>query len=320
MNNRIKNFFIGMDGGGTKTHAMIANAQGEVLAEHIGGPSNFQIIGVEKASETIFSLIQSCCESVGCVPKDIASIACGLTGAGRAGDQQRMADGLKRYALKKKSTLKNIIIESDARVALEGAFKGEPGIILIAGTGSIAFGKDAKGMIHRVGGWGRILGDEGSGYYIGRLGLTAVTRHIDGRGGKTMLTNMLAKKFNLADQTAIINAVYKNGFDVASVAPAVIEAAQKKDEVCKMIIEQAVIELAEHVRIASEKILASSKTKIKSKVRLAFIGGLIANQTLLSELLRRYLQERIPFVSIIEPMASPAYGAVVLAVRTKGKK
>ncbi|MEW5799819.1 MAG: BadF/BadG/BcrA/BcrD ATPase family protein [Bacteroidota bacterium] len=310
-------YFIGMDGGGTKTHAIIADGNGKILAEHVGGPSNFQIIGVEKAAETIYSLIQSCCESVPCTIKEIAAVVCGLTGAGRAGDQERMAKGLKQYAAKKKSKLQNVIIESDARIALEGAFKGEEGIILIAGTGSIAFGKDAKGKIHRVGGWGRILGDEGSGFYIGRLGLTAVTHHLDGRGEKTKLTSMIAKKFGLNDQTAIINAVYKNGFDVASVAPLVLEAASKKDRVCLLIVEQAAVMLAEHVKVAAKKILASSKAKVRSKVKLAFIGGLIANDTLLSQLLRRYISSTIPLAEIIQPMTSPAYGAVVIGMRTK---
>lgn len=310
-----RKYYIGMDGGGTKTHAVIANERGEILAEHVGGPSNFQIIGVEKAAETIFSLVQSCCESVGCTIQEISGIACGLTGAGRAGDQQRMAEGLKKYAAKKKSKLKRVIIESDARIALEGAFKGGAGIILIAGTGSIAFGKDARGNVHRVGGWGRILGDEGSGYYLGRLGLTAVTHHLDGRGEKTMLTAMISKKFELTDQTAIINAIYKNNFDIASVAPLVLDAAMKKDHVCLLIAEQAAVMLANHVNVASKKILASSKTQVRSKVKLAFVGGLIANETLLATLLRQFISSTLPSIEVIRPMATPAYGAVVLALR-----
>lgn len=319
MKNNKPTFIIGIDGGGTKTHAVITDRHGNILAEHFGGPSNFQIIGLEKAVETIFSLIRSCCESVGASTHNLLSVACGLTGAGRVGDQQRMAEGLHRYARKKKSPLNNIIIESDARIALEGAFKGGAGIILIAGTGSIAFGKDEKGRILRVGGWGRILGDEGSGYYIGKHGVTAVTRHLDGRGEKTTLTKMLAGKFGLTDQAAIINAVYKEGFDLASVAPLVMEAARKKDKVCTLIIEQAVIELAEHVRVAASEILSTTRSKVKSKVKLAFVGGLIANRTILSELLRKYIQENISLVSMIEPMASPAYGAAILAMRAQSK-
>ena len=310
-------YFIGMDGGGTKTFAIIANERGEVLGEHVGGPANFQIIGVEKAAETIFSLIRSCCDSANCSAKEISSVTCGLSGAGRIGDQERMADALKKFASKKKLRLRRVIVESDARIALEGAFKGGEGIILIAGTGSIAFGKDAKGKVCRVGGWGRILGDEGSGYFIGKSGLTAVTHHLDGRGESTKLTKMVSKKFGLTDQTAIINAVYKNGFDVASVAPLVLEAASKNDHVCLLIIEQAAVLLADHVKIAAKKILASSKSKVRSKVKVAFIGGLIANDTLLSNLLSRCIISNIPSVEIIRPMASPAYGAVVMAMQTK---
>ncbi len=307
-------YIIGMDGGGTKTHAVITDQKGMIRAEHVSGPSNFQIIGVEKAAETIFSLIEMCCDSVDCRISDIAAVVCGLTGAGRTGDQERMAAGLKKYARTKNVRLKKVVIESDARVALEGAFKGSAGIILIAGTGSIAFGKDAKGNVHRVGGWGRVLGDEGSGYYLGRLGITAVVRHIDGRGEKTKLTTMIAKEFGLTDQTAIINAVYKNSFDVASVAPLVIKAAEKNDAVCRAIIENAVVELAWHIQVAAEKLSKSSAKKVKDKIHVSFIGGLIAHDTIVARFLAQYLHSNYPFIDIIQPMASPAYGAAVMNV------
>lgn len=306
-------YYIGMDGGGTKTHAVIMEEDGTLLAEHFAGPSNFQIIGVEKAAETIYSLIELCCESVGCSVKEIAGVACGLAGAGREGDQKKMANGLKAHALRKGSSLKKVIVDSDARVALEGAFRGHAGIILIAGTGSIAFGKDSKGNVHRVGGWGRILGDEGSGYFVGKLGLSAVTRHLDGRGEKTLLTGMIAKKLGLKDQTEIINAVYKNGFDIAIVAPFVLKAAEKKDKVCRAIVESAVIELSWHILIAAEKLSASSKKKVKEKIHVSFIGGLIANDTIISRLLKQYLAQNFPMIEVISPMLSPAAGAALIA-------
>lgn len=306
-------FIIGMDGGGSKTHAIITDNNGKILKMHFGGPTNFQIIGVEKAAETIFSLIEMCCGSAGCTIDNIETVVCGLTGAGRIGDQQRMAEGLKNFSVSKGSNIKKIIIESDARIALEGAFKGSPGIILIAGTGSIAFGKDRKGGIHRVGGWGRVLGDEGSGYFLGRSGLTAVTRHLDGRGEKTKLTAMIAKDFELKDQTAIINAVYKNNFDVASVAPLILKAAEKKDPICLSIVETSVIDLAEHIGVAAKKI--SSSFSKKTKVRVSFIGGLISNDTLISRLLRKYIRTKLPGIEIIVPMSSPAYGAVLLGIK-----
>jgi N-acetylglucosamine kinase-like BadF-type ATPase len=314
---KAQKYFIGMDGGGTKTHAIIATTHGDIIAEHIGGPSNFQIIGVEKAAKTIFQLVQSCCESADCLIKEIETLSVGLAGAGRVGDQERMKAGIKKFAASKKLELKNIIVESDARIALEGAFKGDPGIILIAGTGSIAFGKDAKGKIHRVGGWGRLLGDEGGGYFIGQKGLTAVGLAIDGRGVKTKLSGMIARQFGLKDQTAIINAVYKNNFDLASVAPLVLKAAERNDQVCRLIIDNVTIELAAHVKVMERKISSSSHARIKSKIHLSFIGGLIANETLLARNLTGYIVANFPTIEIIQPMATPAFGAVVLAMNER---
>ncbi|MFA6457042.1 MAG: BadF/BadG/BcrA/BcrD ATPase family protein [Bacteroidota bacterium] len=307
-------YIIGIDGGGSKTHAMIADRKGTIIAEHFAGPSNFQIIGIEKAAETIVALIDMCCDSVECTVKNVASVVCGLAGAGRSEDQKRMAAGLKKCTAAKKMVLKNIVIDSDARIALEGSFKGGMGIILIAGTGSIAFAKDARGTIHRVGGWGRVLGDEGSGYALGRMGLTAVARQLDGRGEKTVLSSMIAKQFGLSGQTEIIQSVYQNSFDVASIAPLVLRAAEKKDTVCRAIVENAVIELAWHIQVAAEHLSSASSKKVKEKIRVAFIGGLIANDTILSRMLTAYLDENFPVIEIAQPAASPAYGAIVLGL------
>ena len=309
-------YYIGIDGGGTKTHAVIANTGGEILAEHFAGPTNFQIIGEERSTEIILELIESCRESVECLSSEVASVVLGITGAGRIAEQRNISLALKTYARQKKIKWKRLIVESDARIALEGAFKGEPGIILIAGTGSIAFGKDAKGKVHRVGGWGRILGDEGSGYFLGRLGLSAVAHHLDERGKKTKLTSMIARKFKLSSQAEIINAVYKKEFDVASIAPLVLKAAAQKDEISRMIVEHAAFELADHIRVISGKIASSSSAKIKSKIHLALIGGLLANDTVLANLLREYVHARFQFIEIIPPMATPAYGAVVMGMKS----
>lgn len=309
-----------MDGGGTKTAAIIAALDGSIVAEHVAGPSNFQIIGIESAAQTIFSLITECCRSAHCLPSQIHAVTLGLTGAGRAADQKRMADGLRKYSRTQGVQLKKVIVESDARIALEGAFKGEPGIILIAGTGSIAFGKDTKGIVHRVGGWGRILGDEGSGFFIGRAGITAVTRFIDGRGNKTLLTKLLAEKFRLTDQTEIITAVYKDNFDVASVAPLVLEAAAKKDQVSRLIIEQAAAELTDHVRALAEKLLPVFCKKVKMKIPVSYIGGLIANDTLLQHLLTEQVTATLPHIHISEPMSPPAFGAVVMSLTALSHK
>ena len=307
-------YIVGVDGGGTKTRAVIAKMDGVILAEHVGGPSNLQISGVEKTVLTIIQLIRECCETVKCEFSQLAAVGCGLAGVGRAADQQRMELGLREFAAVQHITFQKIIIVSDARIALEGAFKGGPGIILIAGTGSIAFGKNAKGEIHRVGGWGRYLDDEGSGYFIGKSALAAVGHYLDGFGPKTTLVQDLSSAFGLKDQAAIIDAVYKNNFDIASVAPLVMHGAEKKDKVCKEIVDRAIVALSKYVNVLSKRMSPPTTKKKIEPLRLVFVGGLIAHDTILARSLKRYVGKNISQVNVVAPLASPAQGAVLLAL------
>lgn len=310
-----KNFVIGIDGGGTKTAAALADLQGNVLAEETAGPSNFQIIGVEQAAATLFGVAEACCKKAGLSLSQVRTVVTGLTGAGRAVDQQRMQEGFESYARAKGVSFERVVVESDARIALEGAFKGGAGIILICGTGSIAFGKSHSGKVFRVGGWGRILGDEGSGFAIGRDGLNAITRQLDGRGKKTVLADFVAKKFNLRTQEEIITAVYREHFDVASVAPLVIEAAEQHDTECERILNKATFELTEHVRSLVFMLEAASLERGRQKIPLAFIGSVISTESVFTKILQHRITFSLPQISIVKPQASPSYGAVLLALR-----
>ncbi len=301
-------YVIGMDGGGTKTAATTANLNGDVLSEVVGGPANFQVIGVEAVASTVLDLITQCCERVGCRYENIIAVMLGFAGAGRPVDQKRMYDGLRAMAAQKQIPLKKVIVDSDARIALEGAFRGDAGMILISGTGSIMFGKDTHGNIHRVGGWGRLLGDEGSGYSIGREGLIAVVQHCDGRGKATLLTQLVAEQFHLTDQT-IITEVYTNNFDIASIAPLVLQAAERGDAVCDAIVNHAIDELLLHIKAMLPKL------NVAGKAKLAFVGGVLAHENILSKKLREKIEVGIPRVSLQEPECSPVYGAVLMALR-----
>ncbi|MGH2568761.1 MAG: N-acetylglucosamine kinase [Bacteroidota bacterium] len=309
-----KQFVLGLDGGGTKTAAALADLQGNVLAEEVGGPSNFQLIGVEKAAETLLMLADSCCQKAGLSLEQVKTVAAGLTGAGRPSDQRRMQEGFEKFVRDRGATFEHVIIESDARIALEGAFKGGGGMILICGTGSIALGKSFDGRIFRVGGWGRILGDEGSGYAIGRDGLNAVTRHLDGRGKKTLLTEIVGQRFNLKTQEEIIAAVYRENFDVASVAPLVIEAAEQHDTECERILNKATFELTEHVRALTLALEKASSDRPRQKLPLAFIGSVIAGDTVFTKILKHKIEFSLPQIRIVQPQSSPAYGAVLIAL------
>ncbi len=309
-----KQFVIGMDGGATKTAAMISDLNGNVLAEETGGPTNPQIVGFEKVAEVIVGLAEELSGRAGCKTGDVVSLVAGLAGAGREGDKDQVKAAIANEAKKRKAVMGWVGIETDGRVALEGAFKGKPGIIIIAGTGSFALAKDHKGVTHRAGGWGRILGDEGSGYTIGRDGLNAVTKHVDGRGKPTLLTELIDRRFGLSNHEKIIGAIYRNNFDVATVAPLVIEAAEAKDAECQRILNKATFEIFEHVRVLVDRIEESKGAR--AKIPVAFIGSLISNENVYKKILTQKITFSMPQVSVIVPEATPTYGAVLLSMRS----
>jgi N-acetylglucosamine kinase-like BadF-type ATPase len=302
-------YIIGIEGGGTKTTAVLCALDGIILSEAQGGPSNFQIVGVEQSARTILELIDTCCHSVGCSASQIGAVVAGLAGAGRANDQQRMLSGLLDAAQQRDIVLNKVEIESDARIALEGAFNGEPGIVIIAGTGSIVFGKDKNGKTYRAGGWGRKIGDEGSGYAIGMEGFRAVAKLIDGRGGKTKLLKLFEEKFGLGTQEAIINAVYRDNFDIASAAPIIIEAASKGDKVAKDILAGACDDLIQVI----DTVLVKMRKK-NGKHQLAFVGSLLANDNYYSHKVRSAVKRALPSVSIHRVESSPVVGASLMAI------
>ena len=307
-------YVIGIDGGGTKTAALLADEKGKTLAEDAGGPSNFQFIGVDQAARVLFSVISQCCQKAGCPISQVKCVVAGLTGAGRPSDQERMQKAFEAHARQSGAEFGTLKIESDARIALEGAFEGASGIILIAGTGSIAFGKTTEGDVFRVGGWGRIVGDEGSGFMIGREGLNAVTKELDGRGKKTQLTVIVAEKFGLSSQERIIAEVYRNNFDLASLAPLVIEAASKHDQECERILNRAAFELSEHVRALTLRMERATRGA-RQKIPLSFVGSLLTEDSVFPKIVKHKIEFTTPQIVVRKPQSTPAYGAALMALK-----
>jgi len=298
-------YLIGLDGGGTKTKCVVTDHDLNILIESIGGPSNFLVYGTEDVSKTLLSLINECFSQLKINADEVDSILLGTAGAGRRNDAERLESEFIKLAEKKGILFKNFRVESDARIALEGAFSGSPGSILIAGTGSIMFGKDSDGEIHRVGGFGRILGDEGSGFQIGRLGLSAVAKFYDGRGPRTILKDMIERVFNITDSSSMITEVYKNKFDVASVAPLVMKGAEQGDSACLDILNSEIEELIEHVN--------TMKVKLNESVlKISLIGGTITTENYYSNLFKKKV-ELIEGVQLTEPELPPQVGAALMA-------
>ncbi|MBK7229095.1 MAG: hypothetical protein IPH97_09550 [Ignavibacteriales bacterium] len=299
-------YYIGIDGGGTKTKCILTDENLNPLFENLGGPSNFLVIGAEKVSNTIFDHITKCTESQKISPDQIAAIVLGTTGAGRKSDIEVLQNQISNDAKQRNIVINKFSIESDARIALEGAFSGNSGSILIAGTGSIMFGKDKDGIIHRIGGYGRYIGDEGSGYRIGRKGLNAVARAFDGRSKQTRISDLLQQEFSISSPEDLITEVYRNNFNIPSVAPIVFEAAESGDVTAQRILEDEANELLLHI--------SAMKTKLNvSLLKVSLIGSILTTANYFSYLFNEMVVRKHNDVKIMEAEHSPEFGAVLMA-------
>ncbi len=299
-------YLIGMDGGGTKTKCVLTDIDLNPIYETLGGPSNFLVIGTETVSATILNLISECASSKSISIDDIDAIVLGTTGGGRRSDAEILESQVINDASQKNIGIKKFIVESDARIALEGAFLGKAGSILIAGTGSIMFGKDESGEIHRVGGFGRYIGDEGSGYRIGRKGLNAVARYLDGRAKHTKIADLLAQEFSISTSEQLITEVYRNNFNIPSVAPLVFEAAESGDKIAQRILEDEADELLLHI--------FAMKSKLNVELlKVSLIGSILTTPNYFSYLFNEKVVRNFKDVKIMEAEHSPEFGAALLA-------
>jgi N-acetylglucosamine kinase len=299
-------YLIGIDGGGTKTKCVLTDINLNPIYETIGGPSNFLVIGTETVSETILNLLNDCTSFQNISSSDIEAIVLGTTGGGRRNDAELLEKKIFEDAKQKSISINKFRVESDARIALEGAFSGKAGSILIAGTGSIMFGKDEAGEIHRVGGFGRYIGDEGSGYRIGRIGLNAVARFFDGRSKSTKIADVLEQEFSISTSEELITEVYRNNFNIASAAPLVFEAAESGDKIAQRILEDEANELMLHI----------NAMKLKLNVQLlkvSLIGSLLTTANYFSYLFNEMVIRKFNDVKIIEAEHSPEFGAALMA-------
>jgi len=295
-----------MDGGGTKTKCILTDINLKPIYETISGPSNFLVIGTEIVSETILNLVNECLSSQNISSSDIEAIVLGTTGGGRRNDAELLEKKIYEDAKQKSISINKFRVESDARIALEGAFSGKAGSILIAGTGSIMFGKDEAGEIHRVGGFGRFIGDEGSGYRIGRIGLNAVARYFDGRAKSTKIADLLEQEFSIGSSETLITEVYRNNFNIAAVAPLVFDSAESGDKIAQRILEDEADELLLHV--------SSMKTKLDVQLlKVSLIGSLLTTPNYFSYLFNEKVIRRFNDVQIKEAEHSPEYGAALIA-------
>jgi N-acetylglucosamine kinase-like BadF-type ATPase len=295
---------IGIDGGGTKTRCVLVDQDLKILTCVEGGSSNPLSVGIEISASVIIDLIKRVLTFAEVIEVD--AVVIGSAGAGR----KKNAKDLKRAELdlifRERLSIPYIEVVSDAEIAIEGAFAGNPGAILIAGTGSIIFGKDKKGNIVRSGGFGKIIGDEGGGYSIGRKGLNRAAKLFDGKYVKSTFINLLHKNFGINDLDSLILKVYSDKFDIASTAGLVIEAAGKGDKICRKILDEESDEFLYYIM--------KFKQKFKQKTfKLCFSGGLLTTENYYSKMLKSKIKKNFNEIEFVKPIYPPEVGAAILA-------
>ena len=305
---------LGVDGGGNRTLCLVSDDLGNVLAQRQAGASAPLRVGIDSAAKTLFHLITKCCEEARCTPDDLSAMVLGLAGVERATDRKHIEDSLNAHAARAGLKPFPVTVETYARVALEGAFDGRPGVLLMAGEDSMVIGKTPKGKVVTAGGWGRILGDEGSGYYIGREALVAIAQHADRLTNAGTLSDVIAQKFHWQSREEIIAAVYRQKFDIASLAPVVLQTAANNDLVAQRIVQKAATLLAEQVRVVAMQM------GILHKVGLVLMGTLLDREPVYLDTVHLKILKLLPQVEVRPALHSPAHGAVLIALSQLTKK
>lgn len=300
-------YFIGIDGGGTKSKLVLVDEKLNILYEHIGIGTNLLSVGINNAAKTFFELIKNAVKSTNIAISQIKGITIGTAGAGRNEQVKSLMNKLLIILQSKKYPVENLIITSDAEITLKGAFPNGKGIILIAGTGSILYGKDDDGKIFQIGGMGKLIGDEGSGYSIGKKGLSVISKIFDGREKSTLLFEVFKKKFDIKTQPEMIDIVYSKNFSIAKFAETVIETASQGDEFSLSILDEEAEELLKHIVTAINQLKSN-------KLNLTLSGSLLVTENYYCEILKRKLAKLSGKINLCQPRFSSEIGAALLSI------
>jgi N-acetylglucosamine kinase-like BadF-type ATPase len=301
---------LGIDGGGTKTRAVITDLSGNVLGQGVSGPSNYDDIGVQQVKENLLDVIKKASRGL---PKaiDIKVAYLGLAGITSVKDQETIRSILRDVNRLKDS---RVTVTHDCYTALAGANGSKPGIIVIAGTGSSCFGRNSKGETLLAGGWGFLIGDIGSSFYLGKEAILAIVNAYDGICPQTLLTEPILKLLNISNISELMHRIYHPRLDragIASLATIVTETANE-DPVSKSIIENSCDGL---VRIIAS---VAQRLELNDKFDLSLIGGLANSGTLYTQMLTEKIKEKVPNAILIQPILPPVAGAVLLGLEKIG--
>ncbi len=300
-------YIIGADCGGTSTKVLVGGPQGELVGRGRGGPGNVAVQGYEGVMKAVREAVQSALAHSGLTWSDIISrgafLAAGVSGTSIPGSIERLTEGFLNLGFRKVS------VEIDAKMALIGALSGDDGAIVISGTGSIALGRK-NGEYSRVGGWGYLLGDEGSSFWITQQAIMYLLQSLDGTASRnTELEEALLAHFQISTVPEILEIVYRNPIDrglIGSFSPVIVRLAQAGNHVCQRIVSEAGRELGKLAGAVVEK--AGLK---EIPCRVGTCGGVFAAGSIILDPLQNALSEKAPLAKALPPDFEPVVGALL---------
>ncbi|MFC1557292.1 N-acetylglucosamine kinase [candidate division KSB1 bacterium] len=295
--------FIGIDGGGSITTALSADRDGKSLAAANSSPANIHALSTKALSQ----LIRNILDQLHAGSAADVHIVAGFAGAGHAAGRASVLNVFQNLGYENRCR-----VVTDMEIALKGALPEGPGIVLNSGTGSFAYGRSANGRTGRCGGWGYLLGDDGSGYALGLEAIRRSLKSCDKALPETVVSDRIRNKLELGEITDIVPGVYSGNISpsvIASCAQIVLDAASEGDPVSKEIIEEASADLA---------LLAISlarKLKMDRPVKLCLTGSVLQKSAVMLPFLKDILNDSFRFVN---PEYPPVAGAVMMAVEYSG--
>jgi N-acetylglucosamine kinase-like BadF-type ATPase len=303
---------IGIDGGGTKTQVALLRLNGELASHDETGPSNYHNVGVKQARRTLEEACMKVIRKAGIDAKDVEIVVASLAGLDCSLDYKAMEEAVEGFPIGR------IMLVHDSMAALYATNAGKESAIIIAGTGSATAGINSRGEYARAGGWGYILGDEGSGFYLAKRGIVAALLEYEERGARTMITSLLLKKFNAKTPDEIIWHIYTGGMGVtefAKLAPIVTEAALNGDEVAVRIMQDAGRELANTVSGVIKRLKMED-----DEFPIGLIGGVFKAGRLVTGPLEEAVHTVAPKAYLTAPRFPPVAGSSLIALEKAGVK
>ena len=301
---------IGVDGGGSSTRALVADETGQEIVRVEGPASAVRPGEAERSGEVIAAVVRDALEAAG-MPHAMPKVLCvGVAGVGRESERQALWQALAGLEL-----AEEVVVHADASIALDDAFGDGSGVLLIAGTGSVAFGRGPGGTFARCGGWGPAFGDEGSGAWIGRKVLSVVTAAADGREPPNALTGAVLTAAQVSSLEELIPwAAAAAPSDFASLVPAVAQVAEQGDTRANSILSLATEELVLHVRALARQLFSDERAAIP----VALHGGLLGRRGPLRRRVEHRLRSAVPGAQVRTEEVQAVRGAVRGALRFLG--